>query len=236
MRSSLAALAVLAAPALAAQPTLYHDATVYTVDEQAPAASAFVVEDGRFVAVGEEEDLAAAFPDAERWSLGGATVVPGLIDAHAHLFGLGESLMSADLVGTTSAADVVARLQAFEAEVGLPDGAWLRGRGWDQNDWAGDGAFPTRADLDAAFPDRPVWLGRIDGHAGWGNTAALRAAGLDPDAAAPADPEGGKILRDADGRATGVFVDAAEMLVTDAIPAETEADRERALQDRKSVV
>ena len=97
------------------------------------------------------------------------------------------------------------------------------GRGWDQNDWGGDGAFPTRADLDAAFPDRPVWLGRVDGHAGWANTAALRAAGIDPDAPAPADPEGGAVLKDADGRPTGVFVDAAEALVANAIPAPDEA-------------
>ena len=224
MRSSLAAFALFcAAPALAAQPVLYHDAVVHTVDNDAPEAGAFVVDDGRFVAVGSEADLVAAYPDAARRSLGGAAVVPGLIDAHAHLFGLGESLMSADLVGTASVEEIVARLQAFEREMDLPAGTWLTGRGWDQNDWGGDGAFPTRAALDAAFPDRPVWLGRIDGHAGWGNTAALRAAGIDPDAAAPADPEGGKVLRDADGRATGVFVDAAEALVAGALPAPDEA-------------
>ena len=231
MRSVLLIFALLAAaPLLAAQPVLYHDAVVHTVDNDAPAAGAFVVDQGRFVAVGDEAELAARFPEAARRTLGGATVVPGLIDAHAHLFGLGESLMSADLVGTASAADVVARLQTFEREMDLPAGAWLTGRGWDQNDWPGDGAFPTRADLDAAFPNRPVWLGRVDGHAGWANTAALRAAGIDPEAAAPAAPEGGKVLQDADGRPTGVFVDAAETLITPAMPAMTDADHERALR------
>ena len=231
MRFSLAALALAcAAPVAAAQPVLYHEAVVHTVDDEMPLASAFVVDGGRFVAVGAEDPLAADFPDAERRSLGGATVVPGLIDAHAHLFGLGESLTSADLVGTTSAADVVARLRAFEREMDLPEGTWLTGRGWDQNDWDTGGAFPTRADLDAAFPDRPVWLGRIDGHAGWGNTAALRAAGLDPAAPAPVDPEGGKVLRDEAGRPTGVFIDAAEALVAEAMPAMTDEDHERALR------
>ncbi|WP_412060475.1 amidohydrolase [Rubrivirga sp. IMCC45206] len=210
-------LALLLAPALAAQGYVATNATVYTVDAARPVAQAFAVEDGRFVAVGSEAELAAAYPDWPTVDLGGRTVTPGFIDAHAHLMGLGEALLSADLVGTTSKADIVARLVAFAAD--LPDGAWVTGRGWDQNDWGGDGAFPTRADLDAAFPTRPVWLGRIDGHAGWANTAALRAAGIDPDAPAPPDMEGGAVLRDADGRPTGVFVDAAEGLVARAIPA-----------------
>jgi predicted amidohydrolase YtcJ len=164
----------------------------------------------------------------------GRTVVPGLIDAHAHLLGLGEALLQADLVGTASVDEVVERLRDFSAT--LPDGAWITGRGWDQNDWDDgpggrpEGAFPTRADLDAAFPDRPVWLGRIDGHAAWANTAALRAAGLDPDAPAPADPEGGAVIRDARDRPTGVFIDAAEGLVARALPAPDAAFYEEALR------
>lgn len=211
-----ALLALLLAPALAAQGYVATNATVYTVDPSAPVAEAFAVEGGRFVAVGTEAEVAAAYPGWPRVDLGGRTVTPGFIDAHAHLMGLGEALLQADLVGTTSPAEIVERLVAFAAD--LPDGAWVTGRGWDQNDWGGDGAFPTRADLDAAFPDRPVWLGRVDGHAGWANTAALRAAGIDPDAPAPADMEGGAVLRDAEGRPTGVFVDAAEGLVASAIP------------------
>ena len=236
MRSIFALLALFAAaPALSAQPVLYHDAVVHTVDNEQPTASAFVVDGGRFVAVGDVADLLATFPDAERRSLGGAVVVPGLIDAHAHLLKLGRSLLRADLVATTSVQDIVSRLQAFEVKVGLPNGAWLLGRGWDQNDWGDNssvsgGAFPTRADLDAAFPARPVWIERIDGHAYWANTAALVAAGLDPAAAAPSDPEGGKVLQDADGRPTGVFVDNAKSLVEPSIPAATGADEQRALE------
>ena len=217
------ALALLLVPALAAAQDRYvaTNARVYTVDEAAPTAEAFAVEDGRFVAVGTEAELAASHGDWPRLDLEGRTVVPGLIDAHAHLMGLGEALLSADLVGTASTDEIVERLVAFAAD--LPEGAWVTGRGWDQNDWGGDGAFPTRQDLDAAFPDRPVWLGRVDGHAGWANTAALRAAGIDPDAAAPAAPEGGAVIRDEAGRPTGVFVDAAEALVAGALPAPDEA-------------
>ena len=212
-------LALLAlVPALAVAQTSYvvTNATVYTVDDDRPVAQAFAVEDGQFVAVGSEEAVLEDFPEWPRVDLEGRTVIPGLIDAHAHLLGLGEALLSADLVGATSKADVVARLVAFAED--LPEGAWVTGRGWDQNDWDGDGAFPTRADLDEAFPNRPVWLGRVDGHAGWANTAALRAAGIDPDAPAPADMEGGAVIRDDRGRPTGVFVDAAEGLIARAIP------------------
>src|SRR5690606_35396408 len=108
--------------------------------------------------------------------------------------GLGLSRLTADLVGTGSKDEIVARLRAFARE--LPDGDWLIGRGWDQNDWD-DKAFPTAADLDAAFPDRPVWLERIDGHAGWANSAAMRAVGRD--LAGDWQPDGGRIVRDATG-------------------------------------
>ena len=218
---ALAALVLaLPSPDAAAQaPSRYvaHGARVYTVDAARPVAEAFAVADGRFVAVGSEAEVGAGRADWPRLDLGGRTVVPGLIDAHAHLLGLGEALLQADLVGTASKAEVVQRLRDFAAS--LPDGAWITGRGWDQNDWGEGEPFPTRADLDAAFPDRPVWLGRIDGHAAWANTAALRAAGIDPDAPAPDAPEGGAVILDAEGRPTGVFVDTAEGLVAQAVPA-----------------
>lgn len=232
MRLAALLLALVAAPAFAqpltlpsGPPYVLTNATIYTVDADAPTAEALAVDaSGALVAVGAEADLLAAYPDWPRADAAGRTVIPGLIDAHAHLMGLGEALLQADLVGTDSREAVVERLRQFAAT--LPPTAWITGRGWDQNDWEaqadGSRPFPTRADLDAAFPDRPVALGRIDGHALWVNSAALRAAGLDPEAAAPADPEGGQILRDADGRPTGVLVDAAETLVTSAIPAATD--------------
>ncbi len=152
------------------------------------------------------------------------TVMPGLIDAHGHLMGLGFALLQADLVGTRSKEAVIDRLK--DKSAGLAAGAWLLGRGWDQNAWAGQ-AFPAAADLDAAFPDRPVWLKRVDGHAGWANSAALRAAGID---AQTTDPEGGRLLRDEQGQPTGVLIDAAMRLVQAHIPDPDTALRRRALR------
>ena len=222
------ALVALSISSASGQRLVVHGGPIYTVDAAQPRAEAFAVEDGRFVAVGDEAEVLAGRADWPRLDLDGRAVTPGLIDAHAHLMGLGQALLQADLVGTASKAEVVERLRAF-AET-LPDNAWITGRGWDQNDWGGDGAFPTRADLDAAFPDRPVWLGRVDGHAGWANTAALRAAGIDPDADAPADMEGGAVIRDDQGRPTGVFVDAAEGLIQRAVPEPDLAFAQQALR------
>ncbi len=142
---------------------------------------------------------------------------------------LGYALMRADLTGAASATEVVERLRAFAASA--PAEAWIIGWGWDQNDWPQQ-QFPTTADLDVAFPDRPVWLSRIDGHAGWGNSAALRAAEAVQGARALAgdwQPHGGRIVRDGTA-ATGVFVDGAMRLVERAIPAPTAAYREEALR------
>src|SRR5690606_22668228 len=170
------------------------------------------------------------YPDAERIDAGEATVIPGLIDAHAHLMGLGYALMQADLVGASDKTEVVARLKAFEEKEKLPDGAWLIGNGWDQNDWP-EKAFPTAADLDAAFPNRPVWLERIDGHAGWANSAALALVEQGASGRSLAgdwQPDGGRILRE-DGKATGVFVDEAMNLVRARMPAPDDAYRTQAL-------
>src|SRR5690606_41928128 len=129
----------------------------------APVAAAVAwAAEGRLLAFGAAAGLAARYPDAERLDAGDATVIPGLIDAHAHLVGLGHALMQADLVGARSTDEVVARLRAFAGE--LPADAWLFGRGWDQNLWP-DAAFPTAAVLRAAFPDRPAVPERVDGHA-----------------------------------------------------------------------
>src|SRR3546814_9970613 len=135
--------------------------------------------------------------------------------------------MRADLVGATSKDDVLARLRAFAAD--LPEGAWLLGRGWDQNDWP-ERTFPTAADLDVAFPDRPVWLTRVDGHAGWANTAAMDAVDQDTRARLTQgdwQPDGGRIVRDAQGRATGIFVDGAMALLDSEMPVMATATAQR---------
>jgi hypothetical protein len=205
-----------------------HNARVYTVDPARPTATAFAVRDGRFHTVGPDPAVIEAHPDARRIDAGGRTVVPGFVDAHAHLLELGLSLRRADLTGTGSPAAVVERLRAFAERRDLPAGAWLRGHGWDETVWSPP-RFPTRDALDAAFPDRPVWLTRTDVHAGWANTAALEATvGLDR-LHRMDDPNGGHVERAPNGRPTGVLIDRAMGLVADRIPSPSNERRDRAL-------
>lgn len=225
MRALIGFLGCLVALQVSAEATLLHNARIHTFDPAAPAAEAMVWDaQGRLLAVGKSDALRARWPQAERIDAQARTVVPGLIDAHGHLMSLGHGLMRADLVGAQSKQEVLARLQAFARD--LPEGAWLLGRGWDQNDWP-EKVFPSAADLDAAFPDRPVWLERIDAHAGWGNSAALAAADRRFDG--DWQPEGGRIER-RDGKPTGVFIDEAMRLIEAAIPAPTPALQAEALE------
>lgn len=152
----------------------------------------------------------------------GRTLMPGLIDAHGHVMGLGFSLLTLDLSGTRSLEEALAKIKAYADE--NPSRPWIIGRGWNQEKW-GLGRFPTAADLDAVVSDRPVWLERVDGHAGWANSAAMQAAGVKPDAK---DPPGGRIERTG-GKPAGVFVDAAEALVSKAVPPPRAVDRDAAL-------
>ena len=202
---------------------------VHTSDPVHPVAEAMAWDaQGRILAVGGTRELLARYPGATRIDAAGKTVIPGLIDAHGHVMGLGYALMRADLVDAQDKNDVIARLRAFEKQ--LPPNAWLLGGGWDQNDWP-DKTFPTAADLDAAFPDRPVWLERVDGHAGWANSAALRAVAANSTRSLEGDwqPEGGRIERVA-GKPSGVFVDAAMSLVNAVVPAPDAAYRRQALE------
>lgn len=219
-------LCVLAALPACAQVTVLTAQRIDTMDPAHPRAQAMAYDaEGRILQLGSPQALIQAYPGATRVDVGNATVIPGMIDAHGHLLGQGLTHLTANLVGTTSKAEVIERLRAFEAT--LPEGEWLVGNGWDQNDWA-DKTFPTAADLDAAFPGRPVWLDRIDGHAGWANTAAMRAVGRD--LSGDWQPDGGRIVRDVNGAATGIFVDGAMGLVSAAIPALDAADIEQALK------
>lgn len=215
MRIALLSLSLFAASGVATAETLLTEARIHTMDSDRPTAEAMVWSDeGRILAVGDADELASRYPDARRLRLGGATVVPGLIDAHGHLMNLGHALLRANLAGAASKSEIVERLKVHARD--LPEGAWLLGRGWDQTLWP-EAEFPTAADLDAHFPDRPVWLERVDGHAGWGNSKALAVATRD--LSGDWQPEGGRILRDAEGQPTGVFIDSAEQLVVEAIPA-----------------
>lgn len=221
--------ALLFSSAAAAQVQLVSAGQIVTGDPQQVQVQAMVVDadSGRVLALGQREPLQAQYPQASLLDLGTATIVPGLIDAHAHLVNLGHILSEANLWGVDSKAEVIARLQA--AEKTLAPGQWLIGRGWDQNLWS-EKAFPTAADLDAAFPERPVYLDRVDGHAAWVNSAALRLAQQQGRSlAGDWQPEGGRIERDAKGQPSGVLVDAASALVAAHIPAHAPAELDRRL-------
>ena len=187
---------------------------IRTMDPQRPHATAVAIGDARVLAVGTDaEVLALAGPRTEKIALDGATVTPGLIDAHCHLYGLGVDLEAVSVRALPSEVETVRVVAAAAAK--RPATEWLLGRGWDQNRWPGQ-AFPTRTSLDAAIADRPVLLRRVDGHAIWVNSKALAAAKITK---ATPDPAGGKIVRDASGEPTGVLIDNAVDLVDSTIPA-----------------
>jgi predicted amidohydrolase YtcJ len=187
-------------------------ATVHAVDDSNPSPEAFAVRDGRFAYVGSAEGAMTLRGPATRVvHAPGSTVLPGLIDAHIHLTNLGLRLDEAGLEEAASFEEVVARAVSFAKTA--PDD-WILGRGWDQNRWPAQ-RLPSHHELSAAFPDRPVALTRIDGHAMVVNARAMALAGID---AATGDRAGGRIERDASGRPSGLFVDAAMALVARKIP------------------
>jgi predicted amidohydrolase YtcJ len=172
---------------------------------------------GRVIVVGGEKDTAARLPDAQHIDAQGKTLLPGLIDAHGHVFELGEIASGVDLFGATSLGGAVRAVAEFSRN--HPKNAWIVGYGWNQEVWK-LGRFPTAAELDAVVNDRPVLLHRVDAHASWVNTKALEMAGIGKDTP---DPAGGKIERDANGKPTGVLVDSAMELVNKVVPLPTPA-------------
>ena len=150
------------------------NANVYTVDDEFSTAEAFVVKDGKFLAVGTSKELQEKYNAAEVFDAQGKTILPGLIDAHAHFYGLGSTMQTVNLTGTNSFEEVVARITEFQKE---KNSDFIVGRGWDQNDWEVK-EFPVKDTLDVLFPDTPVAITRIDGHALLANQAALDAAGI----------------------------------------------------------
>lgn len=223
----LLAAALLATPADAAK-TLIVNANGYTLEEGGGLrrfAGLLVGDDGKVLAVlprgAAEPKLAAG---DFKLDARGRTLLPGLIDAHGHVMGLGLGLRQLDLAGTTSLADAQTKIAAYAQANGAQD--WVRGRGWNQVVWGLD-RFPTSADLDAAHAARPVWLERVDGHAGWANSAAMKAAGI---TRLTRDPPGGRIVRDAAGNPTGVFIDSAMALVDKHVPQPSAGEKEKALE------
>lgn len=225
-RRTLLAAALLAATAASAG-TMIENANGYTLNAKGKLLrfQALAFDDsGKLVAVGSKHEVAAKAKGFKRIDLQGKTVLPGLIDAHGHVFGLGEVATSADLYSPPS-------LQAAQASVARfaqanPQRKWVIGKGWNQETWK-LGRFPNVAELDAVVSDRPAAMERIDGHAMWVNSKALEAAGITKDTK---DPEGGKIERDANGNASGILVDTAMEFVYKVLPKPSEAEA-RAMLD-----
>ncbi len=204
---------------------LLENATVVTGNGSETITGLTVVVDGnRIEGIRPVSEARARFAAGELIDCSGLTILPGLIDAHGHLAGLGDSLDSVPLVSTTSIEEIGSRVAARAKTLLSPD-EWVTGRGWDQNDWETK-QFPTAADLDRFVSDRPVWIERVDGHASWANTAAMKAAGV---TATSKDPEGGKILRDSAGNPTGVFIDTATSLIDSKVPRASRATRKARL-------
>ena len=171
-------------------------------------------------------------PDKLDWrvDLKGRTLLPGMIDAHGHVMELGFRALELDLSDTKSLAEAQAKIATYARA--NPDKSWIIGGGWNQEAW-GLGRFPTTADLDAAVGDRPVWLARADGHASWGNSAALKAAGV---TARSVSPPGGRIEKAAGGAPAGVFVDAAQGLVARVVPQPLGKDRNAAFLKAQAIL
>jgi predicted amidohydrolase YtcJ len=224
LRNFLAALMALTACTTATMEkgTIFTAATILSGSSQTPMRDAAIyVTDGIVREVGPASDIRRAHPSARIVDAGNATILPGLTDAHAHLYGLGLALEIVDLTGTQSLDEVIARVKPRAATA--PANEWIQGRGWDQTAWPGR-EFPTAAPLDAAIADHPVWLKRVDGHAGLANSAAMRLAGI---TAATKDPDGGRLIRDAQGNPTGVFIDHAQSLIESKIPEPSFEQRKR---------
>ncbi|WP_109299916.1 amidohydrolase [Aquimarina sp. AU474] len=202
------------------------NANVYTVDDTQPKAQAFAVKEGKFVAVGTNENILKMYSTTQTIDANGKTIIPGLIDAHCHFYGLGMQQQKVDLVGTQSYDEVLNRMLEFQKKKNV---SFITGRGWDQNDWEIK-EFPTKEKLDSLFPDTPVAVKRVDGHAMLANQKALDMAGITIDTKVP----GGEVIVK-DGKLTGVLVDTPMGMVNKIIPQPTVQEQVQALKDAESI-
>ncbi|MEI8073730.1 MAG: amidohydrolase [Bacteroidota bacterium] len=193
--------------------TIIHHALIYTVDSAYSTAEAMAIKDGKIVATGKNDEIQKKYSATENIDAAGKSIYPGFIDAHAHFVGYGRSLFQVDLYGTTTWEEAVERVKAFAAK--NPTITWIQGRGWDQNKWPGK-TYPTNALLNQLFPDKPVVLQRIDGHASIANQKAMDLAGIK----AGQTIVGGSI-ETKDGKLTGVLIDNADDKVYQQIPVPT---------------
>lgn len=202
------------------------NATIYTVNDSFAVAESFAVKDGKFLAVGTTEEITAKYTSDQVWDVDGQIVYPGFNDAHCHFYGYGMNLMQyADLAGTTSQDSIYLKLQEQRKKTG---GDWLLGRGWDQNLWP-EKSFPDNQRLNELFPEVPVYLIRIDGHAAWCNRKALELAGI----TAQTKVDGGEVLLK-NGQPSGVLIDNATELVSKLISAASEELKTKALMEAQA--
>ena len=205
-------LATLSPVIAIAKTTLITNIQGYTINGQnLESFSAIAFTDDKIDKIYSAKD---ALPSSNKITIidgEGKTLIPGLIDSHGHILSYGLSLLRADLVNTTSEQDAINKtLDYAKNNTGL---TWIQGRGWNQTQWPSN-AFPTAESLDKHFPDQPVWLERVDGHAGWANSTAMAMAGITKDTVSP---DGGEIIKDKNGMPTGVFIDNAMALINNSI-------------------
>ncbi len=202
------------------------NANVYTVEDNQPNAEAFAIKDGKFVAIGSTAEISKNYITTNTLDADGKTIVPGLIDAHCHFYGLGMQQQKVDLRGTKSYDEVLERIVTFQKQKNV---SFITGRGWDQNDWEVK-EFPTKEKLDSLFPNTPVAVRRIDGHALLVNQVALDMAKITVDT----EVTGGEILKK-DGKLTGVLIDNPMGLIGAVIPEPTIKEQVQALKDAEAI-
>jgi len=196
---------------------------VFTADEQDTIAQAVAIDGERIVAVGTNEEIRRDYTGVRTIDLRGRLVTPGFNDAHIHFMNGGLAMMRVDFGGATTLAETKRRVAEKARE--LPEGSWILGRGWDHTLWGGQ--WPTRQDLDEVAPRHPVFVTRVDGHVSWANSLALERAGVTRETR---DPEGGELLRDAQGVPTGILKETAANLVGRVVPQPSRAEKLRAIE------
>ncbi len=206
-------------------PLLIHHAKIYTVDEKFSVAEAMAVSDGKIIAIGTNDEILKQYEGEETIDAAGKFIYPGFIDAHAHFLNYGFSLQQVNLTGTKSWQECIDKVAAFIKEKNIKTGTWVQGRGWDQNDWDIK-EFPNKDSLDINFPNNPLALVRIDGHALIANTKAIELANVQP-----GQTIAGGTIETINGKLTGIMIDNAEDLIFAAVPAPTKDEYAIALSE-----
>lgn len=202
---------------------IVRNGTIYTVNDLFEVAQAMAIKDGKIVAIGPENEILNKYYATEVVDAEKKAIYPGFIDAHCHFVGYAKNLLEVNLIGSNSFDEVIERLQRFVVKNDLPKGAWLVGRGWNENFWQ-EKKMPTKEKLDELFPDNPVFLSRVDGHAALVNQKTLKLTGITESTRI----EGGR-LEVINGKLTGILIDNAKMYVQKQLPEYTKSQIEKVL-------